>query len=189
MNVPFREDFGKLLNELNLNGVGIEIGVAQANYSEILLTTTKLSNIYFVDPWKEYPQAIYNDSTNCSQAKQDARYAAVVEKLKKYNNAHILRQDSIEALSSFSDEFFDFIYIDANHAYEYVKIDVNNWYPKLKKGGVFAGHDYFDGTTKHGVYGVKSAVDEFCKTKNIIPLVTGGTRRCPASWYFIKGAE
>jgi hypothetical protein len=59
------------------------------------------------------------------------------------------------------------LYIDANHEYEYVKRDIHNWYPKLKFGGVFSGHDYFDGKTKHGVFGVKSAVDNFCIQNSI----------------------
>ena len=187
MALSSRNDFGTLLKERNLTGYGIEIGVATGTYSEILLTTTELKKIYFVDPWREYPKDVYKDCTNVSQKAQDDRYTFVVDRLKKFGDrGSIIRKDSIESLSDFPDSHFDFIYIDANHAYEYVKIDVNNWYPKLKAGGIFAGHDYMDAVTRHGVYGVKSAVDEFCKVKNTTPLVTGGTRRCPSSWYFIK---
>jgi hypothetical protein len=186
-SIAFRNDFGKLLKEMGLNGYGIEIGVATGTYSELLLSSTELKKIYFVDPWKEYPMTVYNDCTNCSQKEQDGRYNFVVERLKKFGDrAEIIRKDSIDSLKDFTDEYFDFIYIDANHAYEYVKIDINNWYPKLKKGGVFAGHDYMNAVTRHGVYGVKQAVDEFCKDKNVVPLITGGTRRCPPSWYFVK---
>lgn len=185
--VGYRNDFGVLLTDLNLDGFGIEIGVAMGNFSEVLLANTKLKKIYFLDPWKEYPKEVYNDQTNCNQKGQDSRYAFVVEKLKKYGERQsIIRKDSVESLIDFENEYFDFIYIDANHAYEYVKKDMNNWYPKLKVGGIFSGHDYMNGVTRTGVYGVKSAVDEFCKDRNIIPLVTRGTRRCPSSWYFIK---
>ena len=38
-------------------------------------------------------------------------------------------------------EKLDFVYIDGNHAYEYVKKDIGLYYPKLKKGGVIGGHD------------------------------------------------
>lgn len=61
---------------------------------------------------------------------------------------------SIESASRFSDLFFDLVFIDANHTYEYVKADVEAWLPKIKKGGTIAGHDYgLEG-------GVKQAVDE-----------------------------
>ena len=77
-----------------------------------------------------------------------------------------------------------YIYIDANHKYEYVKQDINNWYPKLKDGGLFSGHDYLDGKIGRTVYGVKMAVDEFCKSINKTPIITTD-KPCP-SWYFIK---
>ena len=187
MSLKSRNDFHLLMEEHGLDNVGIEIGVATGTFSEILLNTTNLKKIYFVDPWREYPRSVYNDCTNCSQKEQDGRYKYVIDRLNKFGErVEIVRKDSVEVLNDYADEYFDFIYIDANHAYEYAKIDVNNWYPKLKQGGIFSGHDYFDGNTRHGVYGVKSAVDEFCKERNIEPLVTGGTRRCPASWYFIK---
>lgn len=188
--VRHRNSFGALLKELNLNGFGIEIGVATGNYSEVLLNGTELKKIYFLDPWREYPSEIYKDATNCCQKEQDGRYNVVVGRLKKYGDrAIIVRKDSVESLPDFANGYFDFVYIDANHAYEYVKIDINNWYPKLKVGGVFAGHDYFEERGNRGIYGVKKAVDEFCKERGITPFITGGTKRCPPSWYFIKNKE
>ena len=182
-----RNEFGVILEKLGLNGYGVEIGVSMGNYSEVLLSSTKLSKIYFIDPWKEYPRDVYNDNTNCTQEGQDNRFKYVTDKLKKYGDrACIIRKDSIDALRDFSDGYFDFVYIDANHAYEYVKIDINNWYPKVKVGGIFAGHDYMNAVTRTGVYGVKQAVDEFCKNNKITPLITEGSRRCPPSWYLIK---
>lgn len=50
---------------------------------------------------------------------------------------------SWEAAEKFENESCDFIFIDADHAYESVKKDILAWYPKLKPNGVFAGHDIF----------------------------------------------
>lgn len=51
---------------------------------------------------------------------------------------------------------FDFIFIDATHTYEELKLDIQRWWPKLRSGGVMAFHDY-----KHDNYpGVQQAVDE-----------------------------
>jgi predicted O-methyltransferase YrrM len=38
-------------------------------------------------------------------------------------------------------EQYDAIFIDGNHSYEYVKKDLENYYPKVKKGGIIALHD------------------------------------------------
>ena len=46
------------------------------------------------------------------------------------------------AVKDFSDSFFDWFWIDADHRYSMVSKDLELWYPKVKAGGIFAGHDY-----------------------------------------------
>ena len=108
----------------------------------------------------------------------------------------------------FEDESLDFIYIDANHAYDFVVEDINLWFPKLKKGGIFSGHDYldmdwyndpnfcpnkidkyiytntFEGTHYYnGIFGVNPAVDEFCNEHKYEVNVT---KEWFGTWWFIK---
>lgn len=45
-------------------------------------------------------------------------------------------------ISTFSDSYFDFVYIDGDHSYAGAKADLRNYYAKVKRGGVIAGHDY-----------------------------------------------
>jgi len=52
-----------------------------------------------------------------------------------------LEQDSESASKLFSDNSVDFIFVDAGHEYSSVTIDLQSWYPKLKPGGIIAGHD------------------------------------------------
>ena len=71
--------------------------------------------------------------------------------------------------SKFENGFFDFIYIDALHTYKSTKEDITNWYPKLKKGGIIAGHDYcLKDIGKPTEYGVIKAVTEFRKENETI---------------------
>ena len=35
-----------------------------------------------------------------------------------------------------------------NHEYKYIKKDIENYYPLLKRGGVIGGHDFYNGYTK-----------------------------------------
>jgi hypothetical protein len=53
------------------------------------------------------------------------------------------------------------IFIDGDHDYNAVKNDLINYYPKLKKGGIFAGHDYTEDC------GVATAVDEFSEENKL----------------------
>jgi hypothetical protein len=66
-----------------------------------------------------------------------------------------LRLNSLDAAASFKDESIDFLFLDASHQYEDVKRDIAAWYPKIKPGGIFAGHDV-DG----GWPGVNRAINE-----------------------------
>lgn len=49
---------------------------------------------------------------------------------------------SVEASKIYDDRSLDFVFIDGDHQFESVKNDIQCWLPKIKKGGVLAGHDY-----------------------------------------------
>ena len=94
---------------------------------------------------------------------------------------------SVQAASRFEDEFFDFVYIDADHSYEAVRADLEVWWPKLKPGGLFAGHDY---DLKFS--GVKTAVDEFAQRAGLEVQQTSPEKErmygrfSRLSWWFLK---
>ena len=99
------------------------------------------------------------------------------------------------------DDSLDFVYIDANHAFDAVNRDLRKWFPKLRNGGVFAGHDYFDAWADETLeplfrdvreaipagdltsYGVKSAVDQFSHEVGLRLFVTDETF---PTWYCVK---
>lgn len=70
-----------------------------------------------------------------------------------------LKMTSLEAAKKFKDKSLDFVFIDASHEYEDVKNDILAWYPKVKEGGVIAGHDFY--IDEYDWFpGVKKAVQE-----------------------------
>jgi hypothetical protein len=72
-----------------------------------------------------------------------------------------IRELSWDGAKHYEDKSLDFIFIDAAHDYESVKKDINAWFPKLKDGGIIAGHDYT------WCDDVKKAVNEFFEGKTI----------------------
>jgi predicted O-methyltransferase YrrM len=167
MKLEERYQFGLLLNKLGLTGNAVEIGVAQGNFSKALLSTWQGRKLYLIDPW-EYMGEDYTDIFNISNEQQEQVLVDCKENLKGYEDRYeIIRATSEKAVMKFSDSFFDFVYIDANHAFKYAEEDIKLWYPKIKKGGILAGHDYVPDTiNKYGSFGVKSAVDNFAKQYN-----------------------
>ena len=85
----------------------------------------------------------------------------------------------------FKNEELDFGFIDANHKFEAVTLDMNIWYPKIKMGGILAGHDYLsDGEYNHGLFQVQSVVDTFIRSTNEHLHICW--EELWPTWYFIK---
>ena len=75
-----------------------------------------------------------------------------------------IRGGSSESARFFEDGSVDFVFIDADHVYDRVKEDILAWLPKVKPGGIIAGHDY---NAAHP--GVLQAVPEIFGTK-VVPI-------------------
>lgn len=71
------------------------------------------------------------------------------------DNFTLVKKESVPASDMFADESLFFVFLDGDHKYEAVKADIKAWLPKIKKGGVLAGHDYCNGWI-----GVDMAVSE-----------------------------
>ncbi len=175
-----RNEFGTFIKDNGLNKNIVEVGVNNGNYSQVLIDNSNAQLIYLVDPWKEDVIDSIDIDKYGSQEDQDKRYNMVMERFKDNLNVKLVRKESLEAAKDFHDGYFDFIYIDALHEYKHVKADLNAWYPKLKDGGLFAGHDYKMFRSKKGLV---KAVDEFAKNINKTIMTT--CERCP-SWHFFK---
>lgn len=134
-----RDSMLQWLNELNFQ-VGVEIGVDEGDYSELICQTNQHMQVYGVDPYEPYP-----GSTDVIQDYEFAnKYAEARRRLNPYPNYTLLREYSTQALNKFADDSLDFVYIDANHSDPYVSEDIAGWSKKVKKGGIVSGDDYLE---------------------------------------------
>lgn len=62
--------------------------------------------------------------------------------LKGHDKLTFIQKSSEIAAKDFQDQSLDLVFIDGNHSYESVKLDISSWFPKVKFGGIIAGHDY-----------------------------------------------
>ena len=98
----------------------------------------------------------------------------------------VYREYSSDAVRHFPDEYFDFIYIDADHTYEGCLSDVENWYPKIKKGKFLTGDDYVRTVNPVDVvYDVKKAVNDFAIKNNLAVYELPGNEWA-TGWAIIK---
>ena len=130
---------------------GLEIGCAQGTTTEFLLKSLPELTLYGIDPYEDYVDWNGNNLTRL-----DDLFDVFTQRMSPYKERHsINRKYSDDAANDYRDEFFDFIFIDGLHTYDQVKKDCKNYYPKLKRGGIFSGHDYYT------IKGVRDAVREF----------------------------
>jgi hypothetical protein len=183
--VPGRGELPHILNARGLLAQGAEIGVLRGQFAEILLDAWRGQKLYCVDPWREFPREEYQDRKNVPQAEQDRLFAQTIERLRRFGpRAEILRRTSREAAPLFSDGQLDFVFIDAQHHYEAIREDIALWRPKIRRGGILAGHDYLDGTIDGCRYGVRRAVREFASETRLRVVVSRREPRFP-SWFVV----
>jgi len=162
-----RNELPDLLVEKNLNGIGIEIGVKEGKFSDIILRKSKLQTLVSLDAW--------NNILDMQEA---------FKRLARRPRSVCVKAESKTGVNIFQDNFFDFIYIDANHTFKFIAEDLKNWWPKLKPGGLISGHDYQKHTHNKQVFGVVEAVDRFVKEHQLELHVTRESKF--PSWYFFK---
>lgn len=155
-------EFGAFLKKLNLLGNACEVGVAEGRSSQEFLGFG-FKHITLVDQWEHIPG---QHGDGGMPPHWHASNLAEVVKIERKNpgKVRILQGDSVAMAAEVKDGSLDFVYLDANHAYEAVLADLKAWLPKIKKGGIMAGHDY------NHLYGVEKAVNEFAGVHvNVLP--------------------
>lgn len=172
--------FKEILTQLP-EAKGVEVGTFKGEFSKELLSIWE-GTLYMLDVWRPLGDE-YVDASNHANFKNGV-YGDAINNIKGLDNRGVMiRATSEVGVNIFEDESLDFVYIDANHAYNFVKQDIDLWWPKVKYKGWLCGHDYinidwwndpkFDknsidkhiwsGDIYHGVFGVNPAVEEFCK--------------------------
>jgi hypothetical protein len=162
-----------LLDILPENAKGAEIGVHLGDFSRQILDSTSPNELHLIDPWEHqtasrYKAALYGGVAKGGQTELDERYSRVLSRYKREIRAEqviVHRGYSTDILQKIQDQYFDWVYIDGNHLYDYVKKDLELSLQKVKSGGYITGDDYIEGGWWEG--GVKKAVDEFVNNKAV----------------------
>jgi len=154
--------------------VVVEIGTQRGSNARSICNNLNVKEIYCIDPYANY-----------SEIRQGKEYTfnflphlkIAMHRLKKYPVKFILKE-SFVAIKDIPNNV-DFIYIDGNHDYAYCLSDIEQYYNKLKPGGVIAGHDFCGNFVE-----VIHAVFNFISRNSNLVLHTK-----EADWWFIKAGK
>lgn len=162
-----REDLPALIRAAGFTAIA-EVGVERGEFTERLLEACPAATVLAVDAWQAYRG--YRE--HVSQDKVDGLKREAVLRLQPYQGRVVIRQGwSTEVAATVPDGSLDVVYIDGNHVLPHVIADLAAWAPKVRPGGLVAGHDYGRASVGH----VREAVLAWTSAYRI------------ESWYLLTG--
>lgn len=164
-----RNDFPRVLNQLQLTGEGAEVGTLRGEFAVRILQTWEGKKLHCIDAWAEaLADESYQDINNVPQSIHDDNFAVARARLAEFGGrCQIHRMTSQEGAARFADGTLDFVYLDARHYRSAVVEDLELWSPKIRPGGILCGHDYLDGVLPSGHFEVKSSVDAWALERGV----------------------
>jgi len=141
------------------NLIGCEVGVARGFNAKNMLENLDIDRLFLIDPYLQYPVNL-KDAVNGLWIHADKIEWILRE-------SETVTDEEIPILS------LDFCYIDGDHGYRAVKKDLENFWPRVKLGGLFAGHDWQETS-------VRKAVVEFLVDKKL------QTDKDTGDWWTVK---
>lgn len=181
----------ELLRLLPKEPVVAEVGCAEGLFSKDLLDAG-VSKLYMVDNWRHIPDV--TGDGNFEQEWHDKNYKEAMNRVREYTKIFnplegervvVLKGLSTQMAALIPDNSLDMVYLDAAHYEEGVLADLKVYYPKVKPGGIIAGHDYCN-----PAYGVNAAVNYFLKyllrREDIQVITVPENNMVDASFYFEK---
>jgi|GEM_PF-601569 len=192
---------GEAFTQLNIVPYAAEIGVLRGENASDIHECLKPSKMWLIDKWaavehfhhpfKERPFYIEPEESHDgyfggpmkNQETFDRIFEETTARFGGIQEIEILREDSMEAfhsmqkkLSALPCSLLDFIYLDADHEYEYVLRDLMYWCGLLSEDGIIQLNDAcFSRLGAAQNLGVLPAVTEFLKRMAFTPVLLTNT--------------
>lgn len=126
--------------------VGVEVGLYSGmTFCTLLQMCPNIKTLYGIDNYlPSTPELVSEDFLVDEKGADWVRSMAHhhINYSGNKDKAVILEEDSDIAVNRFENESLDFVFLDAETTIFGIQKDIENWYPKVKPGGVIAGHDW-----------------------------------------------
>lgn len=125
------------------NGIVVEVGSWVGESARKLAKGIRLfcpnTKLYCIDIWDN---AYFEKIPGLRKTARSIDILQTFERtMAKYPHT-TMKMSSVEAAKKFISQSVDLVFIDAEHTYEAVKVDIATWLPKIKVGGIMCGHDF-----------------------------------------------
>ncbi len=159
------------------DSIAVELGVAEGHFSEEILKSKNISHLYSIDMYAG------------DRGHDVGQYKQAFRRLSQFRGrTTLLKMRFDEALDLFDDESIDLLYVDGYaHTGEEGGKTFLDWYPKVKRGAIIAGHDFGPDFPL-----VVQAVQRFCSLArlelHVINDRSGGSNHSQPTWFAVKPA-
>ena len=128
--------------EIPHGGCAVEVGSWKGLSTSYLgpVCRDRGATLWCVDTWKGSHDS-FAERYAAVMAAEDVRATFERNMQELGVPVRILAEPSVEAAGRFEDGSCDLVFLDAAHDEESVAADLRAWVPKIKPGGVLAGHD------------------------------------------------
>lgn len=134
---------GDLRHHFNKKQIKVaELGILHGEGIPLFLNNLNIEEYHGIDLFSNYEEN-KDGSYDLMKNQGDSIYNGLKNKYKSDKRVNIHKGWTHEIVKNFENDYFDLVFIDAGHEYPQVSKDIELWYPKVKKGGIFSGDDYF----------------------------------------------
>jgi hypothetical protein len=136
----------EMLAQMPKGGRCAEIGVWNGKFSAAILEVTTPKELVLIDPWdllSAQPADEMTHHLHKDDGAMGAMFAHVSALYADREEVKIRKGFSADVLASYDDDYFDWVYIDGNHLYDFVAADLRVAAKKVRVGGIIAGDDFF----------------------------------------------
>lgn len=164
----YAEMYDLAIENIPENGKFLEIGCFLGKSTHYLCTSLINAGredvtVYGLDTFRgstehKFLDKITKDGSFYETTKQNLQYFI------GRNQCHLIesRSDNQETIDRFEDKTFDVIMVDGAHEYDAVLEDIQNWWPKVKDGGIMLLDDMYMESVKQAAHiGLKDKVENF----------------------------
>lgn len=125
-----------------------EIGVWKSDTVKVILNDKPgcLKEYWAVDSWHRPIDPAYGHYCTQTQEEWDELYFQCCKLMLNLSVLRVFRMDHEKASTIFPEQYFDMVFLDADHFFEGTCSQIDHWLPLVRVGGFLIGHDYISKT-------------------------------------------